>query len=206
MDRVAESTDRGTICRCRRLPCHGKESSTNALQVGGCRQETFAELLANSEDTMVGEGRKIHTPPPMVPASGLPIGLLFLDGEGVFEALHVRLQILDFAPLFFQEQVFDAVKPCLHLGTQCSHIFLDLVEILLGGRGLEPFVDHCGERFDYYLLLCHMYVSIDEPRGVSMAGVVTRVSENVRVRLRGVFRRSSLSWLRLHIPPFYHSG
>jgi hypothetical protein len=32
-----------------------------------------------------------------------------LDGEGVFEALHPRLQILDFSLLLFQEQVFDAV-------------------------------------------------------------------------------------------------
>jgi hypothetical protein len=32
-----------------------------------------------------------------------------LDGEGVFEFLHPRLQILDFALLLFQEQVFNAV-------------------------------------------------------------------------------------------------
>jgi hypothetical protein len=57
--RGAESTDRGTICRCIRLPCDVKERSTNALQVGGRRQETFAELLANSEDTTVGDGELI---------------------------------------------------------------------------------------------------------------------------------------------------
>jgi hypothetical protein len=32
-----------------------------------------------------------------------------LDGEGVFEFLHPRLQILDFSPLLFDEQVFNAV-------------------------------------------------------------------------------------------------
>ena len=33
-----------------------------------------------------------------------------LDGEGVFEFLHPRLQILGLALLFFQEEVFDAVQ------------------------------------------------------------------------------------------------
>jgi hypothetical protein len=32
-----------------------------------------------------------------------------LDGEGVFEFLHPRLQILDFSPLLFDEQVFNSV-------------------------------------------------------------------------------------------------
>jgi hypothetical protein len=32
-----------------------------------------------------------------------------LDGEGVFEFFHPRLQMLDFALLVFQEQVFNAV-------------------------------------------------------------------------------------------------
>ena len=62
MDRGAESTDRGTICRRRRLPCDGKERSTNARQVGGRRQETCAELWANSKDTAVREGARRKTP------------------------------------------------------------------------------------------------------------------------------------------------
>jgi hypothetical protein len=37
-------------------------------------------------------------------------GLRSLDGEGVFEFLHPRLQILDFSPLLFDEQVFDPVQ------------------------------------------------------------------------------------------------
>jgi hypothetical protein len=55
MDRGAESTDRGTICRCLRLACDGKERSTHALQVGERRQETFAELLANSIIQEIGQ-------------------------------------------------------------------------------------------------------------------------------------------------------
>ena len=34
---------------------------------------------------------------------------LVLDGEGVFEFLHARFQILDFSPLLFQEQMFNSV-------------------------------------------------------------------------------------------------
>jgi hypothetical protein len=55
MDRGAESTARGTICRCLRLACDGKERSTHALQVGERRQETFAELLANSIIQEIGQ-------------------------------------------------------------------------------------------------------------------------------------------------------
>jgi hypothetical protein len=37
-----------------------------------------------------------------------------LDGEGVFEFLHPRLQMLDFSPLLFDEQVFNAVEPTVN--------------------------------------------------------------------------------------------
>jgi len=36
-------------------------------------------------------------------------GLLTLHGEGVFKFLHPRFQILDFALLFFHEQMFNSV-------------------------------------------------------------------------------------------------
>jgi hypothetical protein len=49
-----------------------------------------------------------------------------LEGEGVFEFFHPGLQILDFSLLFFQEQIFYALKSGSHLGAQGSHIFLDL--------------------------------------------------------------------------------
>ena len=52
------------------------------------------------------------------PRQGYPHGgrrrgavLRSLDGEVVFEFLHPRLQILDFALLFFQEQVFNSIQP-----------------------------------------------------------------------------------------------
>jgi hypothetical protein len=38
-----------------------------------------------------------------------------LDGEGIFGFFHPRLQVLDFSPLVFQEEVFDAVQPDLAL-------------------------------------------------------------------------------------------
>jgi hypothetical protein len=36
-------------------------------------------------------------------------GLRSLHGKGVFEFFHPRFQILDFSPLLFNEQVFNAV-------------------------------------------------------------------------------------------------
>jgi hypothetical protein len=44
MDREAESTNRGSICRCRRLPCDAQERSAKAGSV-------------NFRATMVGQGR-----------------------------------------------------------------------------------------------------------------------------------------------------
>jgi hypothetical protein len=50
--------------------------------------------------------------------------LCSLDGEGIFEFLHPRFQILDFALLFFQEEVFDPVEPFRYLCIECLHILL----------------------------------------------------------------------------------
>jgi hypothetical protein len=62
---------------------------------------------------------------------------LDLDGEGVLEALHALFQVLDLALLLGQEEVFDPVQPDL-----------DSVDVLLGGRTFEPFVDHLGQLFN----------------------------------------------------------
>jgi hypothetical protein len=39
---------------------------------------------------------------------------LSLDGEGVFEFFHALFQILDFASLFIQEDMFDSVQSRLY--------------------------------------------------------------------------------------------
>jgi hypothetical protein len=49
---------------------------------------------------------------------------LILHGEGVFEALHALFQVLNLALLLGQQEVFDAVKPCRHLGTKLLDILL----------------------------------------------------------------------------------
>jgi len=48
------------------------------------------------------------------------LAYLLSNGESVFEFLHAGLQFLDFAPLFFQEQIFDTLKSCRGLVVQTS--------------------------------------------------------------------------------------
>jgi hypothetical protein len=67
-------------------------------------------------------------------AYGLGIWPLLLDGEGVFELFHAGLQILDFAPLLFHEQVLNLPES-----------YLESVDVLFGDCGLEALVDHDGE-------------------------------------------------------------
>jgi hypothetical protein len=89
-----------------------------------------------------------------------------LDGEGVFEFLHPGLQILDLALLLFQEQVFDAVKPCRHLHIKCLDLLVQCLHVLFAGHGA---LNHLGQAFNSSdVFLCHMYSSIDEPCAVSM--------------------------------------
>jgi hypothetical protein len=58
-----------------------------------------------------------------------------LDGEGVFEALHARLQVLNLALLFGQEEIFYPVQALLDLADIVRHV-------------VEPCVDHHGRVFD----------------------------------------------------------
>jgi len=46
-----------------------------------------------------------------------------LDSEGIFEALHARLQVLNLPLLLRQEQVFDPFEAFRHLLVQCLYIF-----------------------------------------------------------------------------------
>jgi hypothetical protein len=62
-------------------------------------------LLADTKDTTVGKS----TTKPTKSRHALAAFCVWLDGEGVFEFFHPRFQILDFAPLLFDEQVFNAV-------------------------------------------------------------------------------------------------
>jgi hypothetical protein len=62
------------------------------------------------------------------------LAYLLSNGEGVFEALHALFQVLDLPLLVGQEEVFDPVHPDLDSG-----------DVLLGGCGLEAFVDYLDE-------------------------------------------------------------
>jgi hypothetical protein len=110
---------------------------TMAAQVEGCR--VYAEVLADSEIAAVGERTNEATK--NRPEHSRRAALLWLDGEGVFECLHARFQVLDFAPLLFHEQVLNL--PESYLNTVQAD--LDVVDVIFGGRGLEAFVDHDGE-------------------------------------------------------------
>jgi hypothetical protein len=60
-------------------------------------------MFYHMPSSALGQWRVIH----------LRIGgavLLCLDSEGVFEFFHAGFEVLDFAPLLFQEQVFDSVE------------------------------------------------------------------------------------------------
>jgi len=92
-----------------------------------------------------------------------------LDGEGILEPLHARLQVLNLPRLLGQEQVFYALKSGLHL---CAKLF----DVCLAGRRLESLVDHVRQDFNGGDGLFHMYSSIAGLLGVSMAGVGLRRS------------------------------
>jgi hypothetical protein len=64
-----------------------------------------------------------------------------LDGEGVFEFLHPRLQILDFSPLLFDEQVLNSVEPTVNVGNILTYIR----DIFLAGHRL---MDERGQAFN----------------------------------------------------------
>jgi hypothetical protein len=96
----------------------------------------------------------------------------WLDGEGVFEFLHPRLQILDFSPLLFDEQVFNAVEARLYQLEFLLDLCAKLLDVLFAGHG---FIDELGQAlYGCDLVLRHMSLSIAGRRGVSMeAPVVT---------------------------------
>jgi hypothetical protein len=88
-----------------------------------------------------------------------------LYGEGVFEFFHPRFQILDFALLLFQEQVFDPVQAPVDLGNILTYI----LDIFLAGHGALNHLGHAFNGCDG--CFCHMYSSITAVHGVSMSGV-----------------------------------
>ena len=75
---------------------------------------------------------------PPFPGGLLSGARLWLDGEGVFEFLHPRLQILDFALLVLDEQVFNLAQARL-----------DGIEsrVVVG----KPLADHVGYRINGFL-------------------------------------------------------
>jgi hypothetical protein len=89
-----------------------------------------------------------------------------LDGEGVFEVFHARRQVLDFALLFCQEEVCDAVNPCRHLPSKGLGLVVQCVHVLLAGCSLEALVDHCGRLVNDDVCFYQMYSRIDGQRRV----------------------------------------
>jgi hypothetical protein len=71
---------------------------------------------------------------------------VWLDGEGVFEFFHPRLQILDLAPLFFQEEVFNLAQARLD-GIE-SHVMVG-----------KPFADHVGYRINGFLNVLALWIA-----------------------------------------------
>jgi hypothetical protein len=69
---------------------------------------------------------------------------VWLDGEGVFKALHALFQVFDLSLLLGQGQVFDSVQSPINAVQPCSHRF----EVLLGGCRLEALIDHAGQVFN----------------------------------------------------------
>jgi hypothetical protein len=79
---------------------------------------------------------------------------LGLDGEGVFEFLHARLQILDFSFLVFQEQVFDPVQASVDLGNILTYI----LAIFLAGHRLMDELSQALYGGDVFL--CQMFFCV----------------------------------------------
>jgi hypothetical protein len=82
-----------------------------------------------------------------------------LYGEGVFEFLHPRLQILDFAPLLFDEEVFNPVQARPYLAKLLVHLPPSFGYVLFAGHGA---LNHPGQACNGSDVLHHMYPSITE--------------------------------------------
>lgn len=103
------------------------------------------------------------------------LGLLnrILDGEGVPQALHALLQVLDLAFLLRKEQMFDPIQPRGEPVLHRFHFLFHFRNVLFAGCGLEALVDHLRQVFNCGVVF-HMYSSIGGLRRVSVAGIGIR--------------------------------